>query len=699
MSLKDLNIKVKYNSDRDNLLEDFYIPALSESIEYDRSAGYFCSNSLAISAKGLSKFINNCGKIRLIANVVLNEEDKTEIKNAINLFQDTIIDEIENIEDELKISHIKMLGWLIKNKRLEIKIAVVPKGIEHIKNGIFKDKEGNIISFFGSDNETASGWLYNHEAFHAFCSWRDNSHLTHDLSDFEELWNNQARSVQVYPISEALEKKLIRISPSNDEEFQKLSKNITEELLEKNRLRYNSSNKESNLPKLVFREYQKNAINNWIKNDFKGIFEMATGTGKTISALGCLLEFYKKHDKSITIIVVPYNHLVLQWKKEVEKFNFNDKIIVAESSNSNWKNELVNYRNFINENYRKRIIILTTYNTFSNKTFIELINEFKDDALLIADEMHWSGADTFSKGLIDKYKFRLGLSATPNRYFDDEGTKNIISYFGGTIFEFDLEKAIHEINPDTGKTYLTPYDYFPIFVELEGQEFEDYLKLTKKLGRAMITLRDQSKKELIMQRLAEQRQKIIINANEKIEVFIDIIKKIKPVEDTLIYCSDKQINQVQHILNDDNIVNHRFTGEENTKPESKYGGLNQREFILKEFTNKQYKVLVAMKCLDEGVDIPQAKTAIILASSGNPKEYIQRRGRILRRSEGKEKAEIYDILVIPTISGDIPDELIEIERNIIRKELKRYEEFAKISDNYLDALNKIFIIKRKYNLI
>ena len=173
MGLKDINLKPAYYSDEDDLLRVFYIPVLSNSVKYDRIAGYFSSNALAIAAKGIAKFIESGGKIRMIANVFLSEEDQEAIKGALIEKENEVLAEIINLEDELKKDHIRMLGWMVKNSLLEIKIAVVKNGVEHQKTGILEDTNGNIVSFCGSDNETVKGWLYNDEQFHVFRNWVD----------------------------------------------------------------------------------------------------------------------------------------------------------------------------------------------------------------------------------------------------------------------------------------------------------------------------------------------------------------------------------------------------------------------------------------------------------------------------------------------------------------------------------------------
>jgi superfamily II DNA or RNA helicase len=697
MSLKELSLKGLYDSDKDNLLQDFYIPVLSHAVMYKRIAGFFSSNALAIAAKGISKFIENGGKIQLIANVILSEKDQDAIRTAIREKESQLICEIETLNDVLKKGHIRLLAWLVKNGKMEIKIAVVPKGIEHKKKGILEDAQGNMISFSGSDNETMKGWLENDEEFHVFCSWIEGDrkrHLEPDLASFDRLWNDETSDVRVFSVSDAFKRELIRTAPKDDAEFKEVSKIMTEHLIRHNEERI----KKQRQVGVKFRDYQKEAIQNWLNNEYKGIFEMATATGKTITALGCLMEVYKRKEKIVTVIVCPYNHLITQWKKEIERLGIKEKIVIADSSNKKWKDDFSDNAEYVKRDYFKKFIIITTYKTFSSNEFIGAVSDLNTDLLLIADEMHWSGAETYRKGLIEKYQYRLGLSATPERYMDDAGSSLIITYFGKTIYRFDLKRAITEINPDTGNSYLTPYNYYPDFVELDAAEFDDYLVITKKMARVFLSKANKAKKEELLQRLAEERQRIIVNASQKIEAFIRLLEDLKQTKHILVYCSEKQIDRVQSILGEFGIVNHRFTGEEGTSSSAKYDGLSERDFLLKRFADGTYQVLVAMKCLDEGVDVPPARIAIILASSGNPKEYIQRRGRILRRHEGKERADIHDILVVPSLTGNIPEETKELEKSILLKEIKRYEEFAAIADNRLEALNKIFPIKRRYNL-
>jgi len=690
MGLRDIKIKPVYYSDEDNLLLDFYIPVLSNALKYDRIAGYFSSNSLAIAAKGIANFINAGGEIRLIANIVLSTEDQEAIKEALLNKEKEILIEIENMEDRLKRDHISMLGWMLKNGLLEIKISVVKNGIEHQKVGLLEDIDGDIVVFSGSDNETVSGWLHNNEQFHVFCSWveGDTNHLIPDKNRFEILWSDKGNNVRVYSASHAFKQGLIKTAPVGNEEFKKLSERATAELLEEHTKRYKSFKRN----RIKLRDYQQQAIDKWLSNNSKGIFEMATGTGKTFTALGCVDRILNKENIA-TIITAPYSHLIGQWKKEIGKYglSFND-MIIADSTNRNWRDSLSDRLSDMTLGHLKKYLILTTHNTFSLNDFQKIIKANKKgfEIMLIADEVHRLGAAKSMTGLLESYDFRLGLSATPQRWFDDIGTNVINEYFDGVAFSFSLEEAINTLNPENNQTYLTPYKYFPVFVTLSEEELEKYIDLTKSIIRKIGKSKNEVEHDEQINILKFLRADIIKNAEAKYQAISHILdNEKKDIKWTIIYCTPQQIDDVMRSVNSRNIPSHRFTMDESTKADVRYGGLSEREDILGKFANCQYKVLVAMKCLDEGVDVPQARTAILMASSGNPREYIQRIGRVIRNYPGKDFARIFDLVVIPPLNK-LPKELREIERNILHKERSRCMEICKIATNNAEALTKIY---------
>jgi len=705
MLLTELNLKKSYDSDLDDILTDFYIPALSKSIKYKRLTGFFSSTALAVAARGISNFIQNNGIMELICCARLSKSDINAIKDALEnperLIEKNMLKSLEILENEFISDHVRALGWMVANNKLNIKIAIVinengfpedeksvdKMGIFHQKVGILEDSEGNRISFSGSDNETAAGWMENIEEFKVFTNWNiiEKDYLNADLDRFNKFWEGTSKRTKVIDVPSAIKKELIRIAPDSIEDCD------LEKWLRRDK---------KNMPKreIKLRDYQEQAITNWLTNDNKGIFEMATGTGKTFTALGCLRSLLKNQNKLITIIACPFDHLVKQWQNDLADFGLCLDTMVADSSNRGWKSQLADYILDIKNGIRDDLVVLTTHNTCSSTSFIERIKKFDGDIFLIVDEVHGIGAQKNRIALLEIYRFRLGLSATPKRWFDDEGTGEIIRYFGDVVFEFSLRDAISTVNPNTGETYLVPYEYRPYFAKLTEEEFDKYIDETNKIAKLYHRSKLRQEKEELINQLCFKRQKIIENAFNKYDLLLKILQELSEIKYCLIYCSPRQIDNVQDILNKKGIIQHKFTMNEGVKKETKYGGLSERSFLIREFGQGNYQALVAMKCLDEGVDIPPARTAIIMASTGNPRQYIQRRGRVLRRYPEKRKAIIYDILVIP---GELSpnNDVSEIEKKILEKEIRRYKEFAYTAINTIDCLEKIKELEDKYKLI
>lgn len=707
MNFKDLKLKQFYDSDTDDILNSFYIPTLEASVKYQRLAGFFSSASLAVAARGIAGLIANKGKMELICSAKLKQKDVEAVLNAnINpaeLIEKDLIEELSSrsyLENKIISDHVNALGWMVANGFLDIKIAIVKNrenrplneleitnfGIFHQKVGILYDSKGNIISFSGSDNETANAWLNNIEEFKVFCSWDEmqKKYIEADQSKFLKFWHGCANRVESIDVPLAVKKKLIEMAPDNiDNIIIKIKSHYVQKKKEKVKL----------WPK------QNEAIKKWINNEKQCIFEMATGTGKTFAALGCLAEVFKEKKEIISIIACPYNHLITQWKEDIENFGLQEDLIIADRSNSKWKNQLMDYIMDINNEVKERLIILTSHDTFYSKDFINMMNLSNCEIFIIGDEVHGMWSDKRKEGFLDKYNLRLGLSATPSRWFDPTGTQELLSYFNikndDAVFKFSLEEAIKTINPATDQTYLTPYDYFPHFIDLTDEEMDRYIQETKRIAKSYHASKTDEDKLNQFNLLCIRRQNIIKNAENKYEVFEEILDDIENVKHCLVYCSSGQITNVQEILNRKGIVQHKFTEKEGTSILERYGDKSERDHLLDHFTKGTYQALVAMRCLDEGVDIPQAEIGIILSSTGNPRQYIQRRGRLLRRSPGKKKAFIHDIIVFPTLSENVPGELYEIEKKIIKNEMKRYEEFARSADNVIDCLTKINDIEKK----
>lgn len=694
MSLKDIELKKAYDSDVDDILDDFYIPALSHSVTYKRLAGFFSSSALAVAARGISKLISNGGHMKLITSAKLRKSDIEAIREAYEnpekVIEKMVLEDLGNLEDKFVEDHVRALGWMVAKKKLEIKIAIVygedelpldeksieKEGLFHQKVGILEDMEGNQISFSGSDNESATAWQRNIEEFKIFRGWveGEKEYFDADRRKFEKFWAGYPRRTKVIDVPRAVKEKLIKIAPDNIEVLN----------LEK------WSKRKGERRKKMLWKHQKDAINNWLANGGKGIFEMATGAGKTLAALGCLKRISEIEKKLIIVITCPTKHLLKQWESEIRKFGIDWQIIIADSSNLGWKDRLVDYLRDIENDISEKIIILTTPNTLSSTEFTKIIKETSTKAFLIGDEVHTLGAPERQKGLLDKYELRLGLSATPKRYFDEPGSKKLFEYFGDEVSVFSLKDAITTVNPSTGETYLAPYEYKPYFVEMTDEEFYRYQTETKKIVQQYYSSKTNEKRANFFRLLCIKRQEIVKNARNKYTIFKRILDEVgNDVKYCFVYCSPQQIKRVQRILNERDIIQHKFTAVENVA---------QREILLRKLAEGEYQVLVAMKCLDEGVDIPPTRIGILLSSSGNPREYIQRRGRLLRRFPGKEKAIVYDIIVLPSSPGSFNPDFFELERKIFAKELKRYEDFAYDAKNTFKCLEKVKDMSKKYNV-
>ncbi len=704
MGFKDLKLKNSYSSDNSDVLEEFYIPVLSESIEYKRLTGFFFSSSLAVAARGIINLIENNGKMKIVSSAFLSKRDIESIKKGIeepeDLIKENMLRSIDEIKNDFIKNHIKALGWLVAKNKLVMKVAILKDedgipvsaekvsntGIFHEKVGILKDQDGYQLSFSGSINETGSAWRNNIEEFKVFREWKpsEKKYFNFDYDKFDKFWKNNAKRLEIIDIPKAIEDELIRVKPDS---FSRLKENLSRRMSSKSK-------------KIELYDYQKDAVNAWLKNSMKGLFEMATGTGKTFTALGCAQVYLKRFDEGVIIISCPFGHLIQQWVVEIEKFGLTHPMIICDSTNQGWRDQLADFLTDIQLENKNNLIVLTTHRTFSSEDFRSIFRQFKSDertpVMTIIDEVHGIGAEKSQEGLLEIYDYRLGLSATPKRWFDDEGTEAIYNYFRGkektVVFEFPLKKAINEINPRTNKTFLTPYRYIPNFVSLEEEELEKYISLTKSIVAKYNKANGKEKKELL-ENLIYLRADIIKDAEQKYKVLDEILDQLgEKLSHTIIYCSPGQFDRVMRKCNERNIIAHSFTMEEGTNPKKEYGGVSERQHILDQFGKGVYQVLVAMKCLDEGVDVPQAKNAIIMASSSNPREYIQRIGRVIRQYPSKKEANIYDIIVIPS---KYDKKIRDIEIKIFEKELSRYKEIAKNAINRADAFDKIVKVRGK----
>lgn len=458
MSLRTVEIVEKYDSGVQNIVDDFYMPVLKESISYDRIAGFFTSTSLLVSFRGLESLVKNNGKIRLIVSPKLSSND-IDVVNSYGNDLDKYIE--TNFEQELQkmekgeISPVEVLAWLLANNYLEMKIALVMKNnrlctfeevnesaLFHQKIGILTDKYGNKLSFSGSINETAKAWLENNEEFKTFKSWVEGqeNYCQGDVEKFNLYWNNDINNIKVIPMPNALKERLIKKAPVN---FDFDSRFVQEKL-----------NKKDNAISLF--PYQKEAKEKWLTSDRTMLFEMATGTGKTRTAIACLQQELHDFKKNFVVICTPEETLTAQWERELKKLNIKFDEVIFASSSYKWKDKFEESILMLNIGVINNLLVLTTHDTVSSQDYINDLSILKTkniNTLFIGDEVHGLGSSMRKKALLELYNHRIGLSATPTRWFDEEGTTILSSYFNNNTFIFDIEDALNTINPLTNKFF------------------------------------------------------------------------------------------------------------------------------------------------------------------------------------------------------------------------------------------------------
>lgn len=698
--------KMCWDSDTDNILDDFYLEALKNSKKYDRLAGYFSSTLFVRTAYETLDFIKRGGVLRIVTSATLSQNDLQTIQNLdeLSLFETSKLwlDEMLENTSDIHFKCKSLFGWLLKQKikgspQTEIRVAI-PKsstGIFHQKVGVFTLNNNTLITFSGSVNETVMGWQNNAEQFKVFRSWGDKTNesaVENDQNNFEKYWNDQMQGYKVVDLPKAIVDHLVSVAPDSEQEFKSLLNHLQEKFYKK---RYVMTG-------MVLRDYQKNAIKSWEQNDFQGIFAMATGTGKTYTAIGGINRLLQKHKRMIVIISSPQKHIADQWKNNIrfwndsveKEFMLPELIVMASSENPKWKNEMDDLvRNFnkkvigYNRFLLNECIVCTTHSTFAKDEFIDRVIAMKQNnanVLLIADEVHGVGSPKRQKGLNPHYQYRLGLSATPIRHYDEQGTKKIQEYFTKTVYELSLQSAI-------ANGHLVQYSYHPHYVELTSTELDEYKDLTIKLAKKYAAKAKGKKIDEGDTRLEEMRANIIATATNKYSQFKKILDGYgNRLAQCLVYCHPRQIDDATKILTSRNIINEKITWEDPNQ---------DRERIISALGNDQYQCVTAMRCLDEGYDIPTAKIAIILASSGDPRQYIQRRGRVLRRSPGKDYAEIHDILVKPPQINDQGIDVARYMKKLVARELVRHKEFASTAFNKKDAYDIVRHTAQDYKIV
>lgn len=664
-TLKDLEIKRSYCSyGDDNITNSLLVPALKIASLYRRSVGFFSSTVFCSILDGVEGLVKNGGHIELIVSPKMSQDDVDAIQNGYkdrkDLVKERFIDEFNKALFEMSDSYFELTSELIKHSYLDIKVACTKEfGMYHDKLGIITDFNGNSIAFSGSANETYNGLSGhdNYEKVRVYKSWNEeqNEYLLDELDEFESLWNYKNNYVDTFDFTKFVRERVFEIIQNNERK------------------------KARDFFKL--RDYQEKAIKNWVNNEYKGFFVMATGTGKTLTAIYSAKELFdKKEENIISVIVAPYKHLIKQWAEDIKTHLRPDILIQVSSENPSWADEIVRANLELKINKNKRIVVITTNSSFALERFSNTISKFNNDKLLIVDEAH-RFMNQMNDSIHSNYKYLIGLSATPVSGKDTSKKESLLSFFGGVVANLPIEKALEDKK-------LVPYYYHPIFIhatERDEKEFQKYSRLMSQCFKG-----DKLIDPDALNRYKRAQLRVIAQCENKNLYIEDILNEIKEKNHFIVYCGDgKMMNDsgdeerhlqfVKNCLDKKGFKMSQFTAEES---------MDLRMQLIDSFNHGEIDGMVAIRCLDEGINIPTIKSAVVLASGDNLREFVQRRGRILRLDESKKDAHIYDVIVLPS-SDTI--RMAEIE-------MRRFYEYARLSINKDENLKLLQTYIDRYEL-
>lgn len=646
MTYQELEIKRSYvNVGQENIAKSFLTPALKCTKSYKRSVGFFSSSVLQPIVDGIVALARNNGQIQLIASPNLTEDDIQAIstgyaarEKVINAsFTRDFMKEIEVFDD----AKLQLLATLIARGTLDIKIAVTDTlGIYHDKLGILEDFDGNVVVFYGSANSTLSGYQNNYEKIRVVKNWipEEQASIVDEQKEFDSLWNGTNVFVKVYDYKESAKASILQM------------------------IKTRASATSTKVP-IKLRDYQKEAIAAWVKNNYHGFYVMATGTGKTWTAIYSAKELLKTHS-AMVVICAPYKHLVKQWAEDVEKAFGDAKIIMVSSENPKWEHQIS--QEIIRKKYdtNAQTIIISTIASFKMSRFEKTLLKSNEDKLLIVDEAH--RFTDRSEDMHIQFKYMLGLSATPFSGTSAQRGKELMEFFGGQAFSLPIEEALE-------RKFLVPYYYHPIYVHASEEDEEKFQYHTR---RILSCFKNNTciNPDLLVKSL-RNRLRVISMAEEKQDQIDYIVSQVKENDHFVVYCGDgrlfdnntgeelRHIQSVKRVLSSHGYKPSQFTAQEN---------MDERMQLVDAFNKGEISALAAIRCLDEGINIPSIKSALILSSNDDYREFVQRRGRILRTYKGKEFAHIYDVVVLP--SHDLPA--------WAKIEFRRFHEYAKLSLNW-----------------
>lgn len=668
------------------VVEDVLIPALRASKSVDMMMGYFSSGSFAEIAPGLATFLrNSTAPMRMVIGPLLTDADfdtLTKDEDELLRFAKRIIFDDLPDEDLLALHTLECLAWLITQGRLSIRVAIMRGGLFHPKVWLFSDGHER-AALHGSTNFTRKGLTKNIEQLTLSREWKGEEsifHIDQLRTEFDGLWNGGDKDCYVASLPDAIEQQIVErykteMTPDEDrikhiwQKIDEFSESIKNDAPQESRLKVPSH--------LTYDSgdfaHQGRAVDSWFKSGRRGILEMATGAGKTITSMICATKLQDEIGKILVVVSAPYRPLIGQWCEEIREFGVQPINLSTVGGPESRHREIKQAGRRLRIGNSKTEILVVSNDTLCTSQFIESVSGINIPKLLIADECHNLGAASFTRNPPEVFDYRLGLSATPVRQYDEEGTEQLIDFFGDICFAFSLKEAIG--------TCLTEYDYHVHFVELGEDEMEEWRNLSDKISSQAWKMKS-GQSDPYLENLRRERRLVLETARGKLDILGNLLDKegMRFLKYTLIYATDKQpeqLDMVNQSLESRGVLFHPLTAEETQSR-------NLTGKILSSFQKGELQVLTAKRVLDEGVNIPQIKLAFILASTTVKRQWVQRRGRLLRKCKaiGKTHATIHDFVVLPpNTSSSGMQELDADARKLVRYELDRVWEFAHLSRN------------------
>lgn len=690
----------RYESPPDDLIESFYVPAFARSVQYDRAVGFFSSALLASIAPSVDDFVLRGGQMRLITSPAnLSDADLLAMGKGEDirdrLRADMAAAASVAVPSALLRDRLSLLTWMIATGRLDVRIALreLPDSyaLFHEKIGVFLDADGNWMTFTGSPNETSAAARRHSESFPLHWSWSGpdvRAYAEDERRRFDDLWSESVAGVVTWSANEWIKDPMRSAFGMREPSDQILvPKGPAPMETDLSQLQLNALSLLPALPNdLVLRDYQRDAINSWLTTEpnGRGVFAMATGVGKTITALASATQLVglvaKTNRPLLVVVVVPLLDLVEQWKKDAEWFGWRPAVChgaMSKDERDHLKAVLSSAR--ASAGRRAEMVIVTAGSLTPRATasgpdpdhFLQRqLQRHRGFMLVIGDEMHSLGTPARLQALPQHATFRLGLSATPKRHGDEEGTSELLQYFGDPVVSINIKDAIYKYGA------LVEYDYLPHRIDLTADEVAEYRALSARIAGAYAKGDEEA-----AERFIRLRTRLTQHASGKLgELRSLMASRLSSMSHQIIYVAEgknpdtevKQLREVEIILRD----------EFGMKVAPYYGetGSAEREVLQGRLATGEIDALIAMKCLDEGVDIPAARIGVMMASTQNPRQFVQRRGRLLRQdpASGKTHAEIHDFIVLPApeLAG-----VSDSEKTLVAAELSRAVELADAARN------------------